>query len=451
MSAGSVARITCVYSSVQVTRLINILVYTVMEDVISIILGGGAGSRLSPLTAFRSKPAVPLAGKYRLIDIPVSNCINSDINRIFVLTQYNSASLNRHIANTYRFDRFSAGFVTILAAEQTPNSTAWFQGTADAVRRSMTHVQNFRHKHVLILSGDQLYLMDYRKMLAHHLAHGADITVGSVPVTAADAPGFGILRTNDNEEITEFYEKPSADQLAGKESPVSADLEEQGKIYLASMGIYIFSSRVLQEALDARPGDHDFGKQIIPRAIENYKVVSYPFKGYWSDIGTIGSFYEANLDLTTTKPKFNLYDEHMPLYTNARMLPPAKIHASYIQDSLIAEASIIISAHVSNSVIGIRSYIGRNATIKNTVMMGADYHYWHDPELRSPVKGPNNPGIEEESYLEGVIIDKNVSIGKRCVIKNRDQIMEGEGPGFYIRDRIVVIPKNTRIPDDTII
>ena len=418
---------------------------------LAVILGGGVGTRLYPLTMHRSKPAVPLAGKYRLIDIPVSNCINSGVDRIFVVTQYNSASLNRHVSNTYRFDRFSGGFVQILAAEQTPSSQEWFQGTADAVRRVMSHVRNYMHEQVLILSGDQLYLMNYQKLLEHHREKNADVTVATIPVKAAEAPAFGILKTDEHERITEFHEKPPLDQLEGKDSPVEESLEKEGRIYLASMGIYIFHTDVLTNLLESNPEDHDFGKQIIPEAIKSLNVFSYPFKDYWSDIGTIRSFYEANLALTAAKPAFNLYDESMPLFTNARMLPPAKIHHSYIQDSLVAEASIIINAHVSNSVIGLRSYIGKNATVKNTVLMGCDYYNWHDPTTRSPVLGPLFPGIDEETYIEGAIVDKNARIGKRCVIKNRDGVEEGEGPGFYIRDRLVVIPKNTTIPDDTII
>lgn len=422
-----------------------------MDQCIAVILGGGAGTRLFPLTQRRSKPAVPLVGKYRLIDVPVSNCINSDIDKIFVLTQFNSASLNRHVVRTYRFDRFRRGFVTILAAEQTRTSTAWFQGTADAVRQSMPHFAVYRYSHVLILSGDQLYSMDYRKMMAHHEAHDADVTIATIPVTAEEAPSFGILKTDDQNHITEFYEKPPADQLAGKESPVSEEMRHQGRTFLASMGIYIFSSGILRDALDQSPDDHDFGKQIIPNAIGNQRVVSYPFTGYWSDIGTIRSFFDANLMLAAQKPPFSIYNPDMPLYTNARMLPPAKVQNSCIQDSLICEGSVISNSQVSHSVIGIRSYIGRNTTIKDTVMMGADYYPWHDPESRERVEGPDSPGIDEESYVEGAIIDKNVSIGKRCVIKNRDHVQDADRDNFYIRDGVVVIPKNARIEDDTVI
>lgn len=421
-----------------------------MDGLIGVILGGGAGTRLFPLTSQRSKPAVHLAGKYRLIDVPVSNCINSSVNRIFVLTQYNSASLNRHVARTYQFDRFRHGFVTVIAAEQTPSSSEWFQGTADAVRQSMPHLSIQRHSHVLILSGDQLYLMDYREMLAHHREHGADITIGTVPVSADLAPGFGILKTDANHHITEFHEKPRTEELPGKESPVDEEMQKQGRIYLASMGIYIFNRDILRELLDDNKSDNDFGKQLIPKSLSKYRVVSYPFTGYWSDIGTIRSFYDANLELARKGPQFDLYSQMMPLYTNARMLPPAKIESSYITDSLIGEASIIVNSQISNSVIGIRSYIGYNTTIKNSIIMGASYFHWHDEEVREEM-GPESPGIGDESYLEGVIVDRNVSIGSRCIIHNQHRVQEGEGPNFYIRDGIVIIPKNAQIPDNTVI
>lgn len=422
-----------------------------MEDLLAVILGGGAGSRLFPLTMHRSKPAVPLGGKYRLIDIPVSNCINSGINRIFVLTQYNSASLNRHIARTYQFDRFREGFVTIIAAEQTSASKDWFQGTADAVRRSMLHFKPYRHSQILILSGDQLYSMDYRELLAYHKEAKAEITLATIPVRADEASAFGILKTDKDGVITEFYEKPSSDDLAGKDSPVSREMQQQGRNYLASMGMYVFEKGLLQQLLEASPDEHDFGKEIIPKAIGTHRVVSYPFEGYWSDVGTIRSFFEANLMLAKRFPEYDIYNPSAPLYTNARILPPAKIVSSYLQESLIGEASVIINSQISNSVIGIRSFIGHNTTIKNTVFMGADYYPWHDPALRDPVEGPERPGVDEESYIEGAIIDRNVSIGKRCIIKNRDSVQHADGENFFIRDGIVVIPKNIHIPDDTII
>jgi len=421
------------------------------NSILTVILGGGKGTRLYPLTKLRAKPAVPLAGRYRLIDVPVSTSINSGITRIFVLTQYNSASLNRHLARAYQFDRFSNGFVSILAAEQTPSSKDWFQGTADAVRRSLPHIEGHRHRHVLILSGDQLYSMDYRKMLAHHRETNADVTLGTIPVTADDATAFGILKTDDEHIITEFHEKPDRNELDGLESPVGPDLEDEGRVYHASMGMYIFDREPLRELLDASPDDHDFGNQIIPKAIDKMRVASYPFSDYWSDIGTIRSFYEANLMLAEPEPPFSLYDPNRPLYTRARMLPPAKIQNSTVQDSLITEGSLVENSQISQSVVGIRSYVGPDTTLKNTVMMGADHFRWHDMEERGFVEGPANPGIGENSYVEGAIIDKNVSIGKRCIIKNRDNVQEAEEEKYHIRDGIVVIPKNTDIPDDTII
>lgn len=422
-----------------------------MDSTVGIILGGGAGTRLFPLTDHRSKPAVPLAGKYRLIDIPVSNCINSGVSKIFVLTQYNSASLNRHIAQTYLFDRFRQGFVSILAAEQTPTSHNWFQGTADAVRQCLKHVNAYRTEHVLILSGDQLYTMDYRDMLAFHKKSKADITIATIPVHANDAPGFGILKTDSEGMVSEFHEKPAADKLGDKTSQVSPAMDAQGRVYLASMGIYLFSGGILDRLLEDHPDDNDFGKQIIPDAIKHMRVASYPFEGYWSDIGTIRSFFDANLMLAKRHPAFDMYNPRFPIYTNARMLPPAKVESSFIQESIIAESSVIVNSQISNSVIGLRSVIGHNTTIKNTIFMGSDYFPWHDPEMRDTVEGPDRPGVADESYVEGAIIDRNVSIGKRCIIKNRDNVSEFDGPNYFIRDGIVVIPKNTTIPDDTII
>ena len=422
-----------------------------MDRVLAVILGGGVGTRLFPLTAERAKPAVPLAGKYRLVDVPISNCINSGVNRIFVLTQYNSASLNDHIARSYLFDRFRGGFVTVLAAEQTPTSEHWFQGTADAVRQSILHIRSYAHDQVLILSGDQLYTMDYGLMLEHHKKTGADITIAATPVTADEAPGFGILKTDADHRITEFYEKPDRHDLGGKESPVEGDLEAAGRIYLASMGIYIFDCQVLQELLDAWPDANDFGKHIIPRAIRERNVVTYPFKEYWNDIGTVRSFFETNLMLTEPKPAFNLFDEQMPLYTNARLLPPAKITRTRVESSIIAEASVMIDADVSHAVIGIRSYLGARTRIHRVVMMGADYYRWEDPASRNRVEGPRHPGVDEDSVVEGAIIDKNASIGKNCVITNAAGVQEGEGPGFYIRDGIIVIVKNAEIAEGTVI
>lgn len=422
-----------------------------MNPMLAVILGGGAGTRLFPLTKLRAKPAVPLAGKYRLVDIPISNCINSGINRIFVLTQFNSASLNRHVARAFRFDRFSSGFVSIIAAEQTPESKDWFQGTADAVRRVMHHLEGHRHDHVLILSGDQLYAMDYCRMLAHHEAHDADVTLATIPVTADDAPAFGILKTDDEHRITEFHEKPARDQLDGKDSPVSDDLRDEGRIYLASMGIYIFNRDMLRSLLDDDPSENDFGHEIIPRAIDTRKVVSYPFTDYWSDIGTIRSFYDANLMLTRPQPPFSIYDADRPIYTNARMLPPAKIQRSSVSESLVAEGSVIVESQIENSIVGIRSYVRQGAEVRNTIFMGADFYPWHEHSERRVTEGPEHAGVGIGSRVENAIVDKNVAIGRDCVITNASGVQEAEGDHYYIRDGIIVIPKNTKIPDGTVI
>ena len=422
-----------------------------MNQMLAVILGGGAGTRLFPLTSDRAKPAVPLAGKYRLVDVPISNCINSGLDRIFVLTQYSSASLNNHVARSYVFDRFRSGFVTILAAEQTLASEGWYQGTADAVRQSMPHIRSFPHDKVIILSGDQLYSMDYCVMQHHHERLGAEITVAVTPVRADEAPAFGILKTGEQHRITEFYEKPPLHELAGKESPVSSDMEAEGRVYLASMGIYIFEAKVLREVLDANPDDHDFGKEIIPRAIRERRVVAYPFTGYWNDIGTVRSFFDTNIMLTQPQPPFNLYDTEMPLYTNARMLPPAKVARSQVDYAIISEGSVIVDSEITDSVIGIRSFVDRGTRIRRAVLLGSDYYWWQDREERDPVQGPARPGVGEGTRIENAIVDRNASIGKDCVITNEEGIQEGSGPGFCIRDGIIVITKNAEIPDGTII
>lgn len=421
-----------------------------MREIISVILGGGAGTRLHPLTRDRSKPAVPLAGKYRLIDIPISNSINSGVERMFVLTQFNSASLNQHIARAYRFDRFREGFVTVLAAEQTPTSQDWFQGTADAVRQVLHHVRSFPHTHVLILSGDQLYRMDYRKLLAFHEERGADVTIATIPVVAREAPDFGILKTNDEGRITHFSEKPPLDQLEGLDSPVPPAMEAEGRRYLASMGIYIFNRYLLGELLDSYPRSTDFGKEIIPAAIGDRQVYAYPFQGYWSDLGTIRSFFEANLDLASPSPKFDLYDPDAPLYTNARMLPPAKIEECRVRHALIAAGSVVVGSTVDEAVIGTRSFIERDCTIRNSVLLGADYIPWHAGRDYQP-EAPDQPGIGRGSTIEHTIIDKNVRIGEGCSITNRDQVQEADGEFYFIRDGIVVIPKNTVVPAGSVI
>lgn len=421
-----------------------------MRDMIAVILGGGAGSRLYPLTRDRSKPAVPLGGKYRLIDIPISNCINSGVERMFVLTQFNSASLNQHVARAYRFDRFRSGFVSVLAAEQTPASTDWFQGTADAVRQVLHHVNRYHHDHVLILSGDQLYRMDYRRLLAFHEQKRADVTIASLPVTAEDATGFGILKTNGAQRITTFHEKPAPEALDGLESPVPDEHRNAGRRFLASMGIYIFRQNLLSELLAATPDATDFGKEVIPNAIANRRVFAYPFGGYWSDIGTVRSFYDANLELATANPPFDLYDPEAPIYSNARMLPPAKVQDCYVRDALIAEGSVVVGSAIEESVIGTRSFVGAGCTIRRSVLLGADYIPWHASREYEP-NAPDTPGIGDGSTIENAIIDKNVQIGPGCSITNREGVTEADGEGYYIRDGIVVVPKNTVLPEGTVV
>lgn len=421
-----------------------------MRNLIAVILGGGAGTRLFPLTRDRSKPAVPLAGKYRIIDIPISNCLNSGVDRIFVLTQFNSASLNQHIARAYRFDRFRDGFVSVLAAEQTPLSEKWFQGTADAVRKVLHHIRSFPHSHVLILSGDQLYRMDYRRLLAFHEEKEAEVTLATLPVTAQEAVAFGILKTDDDGRITSFTEKPPLEAQAGLESPVSEEHEAAGRRYLASMGIYLFNRNLLTELLQADPEAADFGKEVIPHAIGERRVYAYPFAGYWSDIGTIRSFYEANLDLAQPQPAFDLYDPYAPIYSNARMLPPAKIEDCQVKNALIAEAAVVVGSRIEDSVIGMRSYVGAGCTIRRSVVMGADYIPWHDRRDYQP-DAPDRPGVGEGSTLEGVIVDKNVRIGPGCHLSNREGVQEADGDFYFIRDGVVVIPKNTIVPPETVL
>lgn len=421
-----------------------------MRDTLAVILGGGAGTRLYPLTDHRSKPAVPLAGKYRLIDIPISNCINSELYRMFVLTQYNSASLNSHITRTYRFDGFGHGFVNVLAAEQTPQSHEWYQGTADAVRQVLPHLNAHPHERILILSGDQLYRMDLEGFTAHHRETGADLTVATIPVTADEAPAFGILKTDEDGMITEFYEKPARDELEGKESPVSDEMRAQGRIYLASMGIYIFEREAMGEAL-ADASQVDFGKEIIPNAIGTKRVASFAHDGYWSDIGTVRSFYDANIALAAPKPEFDLFDEDAPLYTRARMLPPAKLQDTHIRHSIIGEASVITRATVEDCVIGVRSFIAEGAVLRRVVMLGADYHPWRDPAKRAGDHIPVRPGIGANSVVENAIIDRNAQIGADCRIMNNQGVQEADHEHYHIRDGIIVIKKNAIIPDGTVI
>lgn len=413
------------------------------NKVLAIVLGGGQGSRLYPLTDKRSKPAVPIAGKYRLVDIPISNCINSDIKRIFVLTQFNSASLNKHIKNTYHFSFFSSAFVDVLAAEQTPNNKTWFQGTADAVRQSMHHFLRYDFDYALILSGDQLYQMDYEQMIKAHEENDAKITIATIPVNANDAPGFGILKADDNNVITSFIEKPDSSLLPDWTSEVSNEMKNQGRHYLASMGIYIFNRDLLVKLMD-NPDTIDFGKEIIPQSINEHKTISFPFEGYWTDIGTIHSFFEANLGLTDNIPKFDLYDRNKRIYTHARMLPTTKIGGTSVIKSVISEGCIISATSIERSVIGIRSRIGKDSTVINTYMMGSDYYETLEEIETNKIK--TLMGIGERCYIKNCILDKNCRIGDDVRINGGTHLEDTETDTYCIRDGIVVVKNGRTIP-----
>ncbi len=411
--------------------------------VLAIILGGGQGSRLHPLTHSRSKPAVPIAGKYRLVDIPLSNCINSDIKRIYVLTQFNSASLNRHIKDTYHFSFFSTAFVDVLAAEQTPQSGAWFQGTADAVRQSVHHMKRHDFDYVLILSGDQLYQMDFNYMIEEHIKKKADISIATLPVHANDATEFGILKTDENGYIKTFVEKPPKDKLEGLVSEVSDNMKRSGRFYLASMGIYIFNRDLLFKLLEDT-NNVDFGKHIIPGAIQNLSVISYPYEGYWTDIGNIQSFFEANLGLTDDIPQFDLYNVSKKIYTHARVLPTTKISGTTMDKTVVADGCIIHAAKIERSVIGIRARIGKDSTVINTYMMGCDYYESLDEIEREHIE--ILMGIGERCYIKNAIIDKNCRIGDDVRINGGKHLENKETNEYVIKDGIVVIKKGAVIP-----
>jgi glucose-1-phosphate adenylyltransferase len=422
------------------------------KEILAVILGGGAGTRLYPLTANRSKPAVPIAGKYRLVDIPISNCINSNINRMFVLTQFNSASLNRHIKNTYHFSAFSAAFVDILAAEQTPDNPTWFQGTADAVRQSLRHLAPFESEYVLILSGDQLYQMDFDAMLENHKKLGADISIATIPVGERDAPEFGILKSSEEGLITSFIEKPKKDILAKWVSDTGDDMRGQGRIYLASMGIYIFNRSLLFELLESEKKDAtDFGKEIIPQSIDKYKVASYQYDGYWTDIGNIYSFFEANINLTTDIPEFNLFDNSRAIYTRARMLPPAKISGTTLEKTVIAEGSIINASRVERSVIGIRARIGHGTTVVNTYIMGSDYFETIGEMAHAREHGIPTVGIGDRCYINNAILDKNCRIGNDVRINGGAHLENTDHSLYTVKDGIIVIKKGAVIPNGFVI
>ncbi len=421
------------------------------KEILSIILGGGAGSRLFPLTASRSKPAVPIAGKYRLVDIPISNCLNNGIGRMFVLTQFNSASLNRHIKNTYHFSAFSKAFVDILAAEQTPDNPTWYQGTADAVRQGLRHIEPFESDYILILSGDQLYQMDFAEMLDNHKALGADITVATIPVTERDAPEFGILKS-DKGLITSFIEKPKKELLEDWVSDTGEEMKGAGRNYLASMGIYIFNRQLLFDLLlDEYKTATDFGKEIIPQSISKYTVASYQYSGYWTDIGNIHSFFEANLDLTKDIPDFNMFDNERTIYTRSRMLPPAKISGTTLEKTLVAEGSIVNASRVEHSVIGIRSRVGHGSTIVSTYIMGSDYYETLADIASDTEKGIPLLGVGDRCYIKNAILDKNVRIGNDVRINGGNHLENTDHALYTVKDGIVVIKKGAIVPNGFVI
>lgn len=421
---------------------------SISKEILSVILGGGAGSRLYPLTASRSKPAVPIAGKYRLVDIPISNCMNSGINRMFVLTQFNSASLNRHIKNTYHFSAFSSAFVDILAAEQTPDNPTWYQGTADAVRQSLRHIAAFDSEYVLILSGDQLYQMDFQEMLTNHKKSGAAISIATIPVGDREAPEFGILKKDKNGFITSFIEKPKKEVLADWESDTGAEMKAAGRKYLASMGIYIFNRKLLFDYLENNFLEAtDFGKEIIPQSIDKCKVVSYQYDGYWTDIGNIYSFFEANIGLTDDLPDFNLFDNNRAIYTRARMLPPAKVSGTTLNKTVIAEGSIINAARLEKCVVGIRSRIGHETTVINSYIMGSDYYETLQDIATDQTTGRPLLGIGNRCYINNAILDKNCRIGDDVRINGGSHLENTDHPFYTVKDGIVVVKKGAIIPN----
>ena len=426
-------------------------------NVIAVILGGGRGTRLFPLTRDRAKPSVPIAGKFRLVDIPISNCLHSGLEKIYVLTQFNSVSLNRHIAQAYRFDTYRRGFVQILAAQQTLMGEEWYQGTADAIKHNEPYILNprFKDDYVLILAGDHLYRMDYQKMLAVHTESNADITVSVIPVEKEVTSGLGILQADANGRIVDFVEKPQTEEELQRlrvepEVFSSRGIEPHGREYIASMGIYIFNREVLQEVLQDE-SNVDFGKDIIPKSIQTRPISAYFFDGYWEDIGTIRSFYSANIALTDTAPAFNFYDEQAPIYTNRRHLPSTKVNSSSVRSSILAEGSIIDDSELDRTIVGIRSIISGGSRVYQSVLMGADYYESDASRAESEQSGIPKVGIGRNCLIQNAIIDKNARIGDNSVLVNRDGIDNYDGEDYYIRDGIVIVPKDATIPPETVV
>lgn len=424
----------------------------VNSEVLAIILGGGKGTRLYPLTHQRSKPAVPIGGKYRLIDIPISNCLHADIRRIFVLTQFNSASLNRHISQAYRMDPFSAGFVEILAAEQTPDNASWFQGTADAVRQARRHILRYEADYYLILAGDHLYRMDYTEMVEAHVDRRADITIAAQPVTAGDATGMGIFRFDRGGQIVAFEEKPSAERLAeiGQSVPKGALFagHNADKPFVASMGVYVFSRDVLLELLE-RDSAKDFGREIIPSALSAYRVQSFLFRNYWADVGTVASFYDANILLTRPGAPFRFYDPHRPIFTHARFLPGSRLSDCTVRNAIVADGCYLAQCEIDESIVGIRTVIQQGASIRRSVLLGADYY---DRDTSAPPRG-DAPwmGIGRNTVLDRVIVDKNARVGEGCRLVNEQGLQHADGDGYYIRDGVIIVPKDGIIRPGTVV
>ncbi|MSU64479.1 MAG: glucose-1-phosphate adenylyltransferase [Pedosphaera sp.] len=422
--------------------------------VLAIIMGGGQGTRLFPLTRERSKPAVPLAAKYRLVDIPISNCINSGLKRIYLLTQFNSASLHRHISQSYKFDHFSGGFVEILAAEQTFTDTSWYQGTADAVRKNISHFINLDFDYVLILSGDQLYRMDFQKVLADHLENQADLTIATIPMGRPEAQSLGIMQIDHEHRITRFVEKPKEPALLDslrlpREWYSELDIEGDRELFLASMGIYVFNRDVLLKLLDNNLTD--FGKHIIPGAIETHRVFSHVFQGYWEDIGTIRSFFEANLNLTTELPQFNFFDMGAPIFTRPRFLPASKINGAQIDHAVISDGCILNHCTISSSIVGVRCLIDEGSSLHRVVGLGSDYYESARSIAENEAGGRPRVGIGRNTRIENAIIDKNARIGSNCVLSPAGKPENLDHPLYYIRDGIVIVPKNGIIPDGTVV
>jgi len=426
-------------------------------NVIAVILGGGRGTRLFPLTRDRAKPSVPIAGKFRLVDIPISNCLHSGLDKIYVLTQFNSVSLNRHIAQAYRFDSYRSGFVQILAAQQTLMGDEWYQGTADAVKHNQPYILNprFSDEYVLILAGDHLYRMDYQKMLAVHTETNADITVSVIPVNKEVTNGLGILQTDANGQITDFIEKPQTEEELQQlrvepEVFISRGIDPKQREYIASMGIYIFNRKILKDVLQDDT-NVDFGRDILPKCIKACKVSAYFFDGYWEDIGTIRAFYAANIALTDVSPEFNFYDEQAPIYTNRRHLPSTKVNSSSIRSSILAEGSIIDDSEIDRTIVGIRSSIANGSRIYQSVLMGADFYESDTLRAENKLNGIPNVGIGNKCLIQNAIIDKNARIGDNAVIANTKNLDNYDADNYYIRDGIVIVPKDATIPPDTVI